>query len=303
MQSETFVLVPSYNHARYIEECLRSIFDQTLPPKKLLVIDDGSSDGSVDVIRRVLADCPFASELIARENRGLCRTLNEGIAKSSGEYFAYLGSDDRWMPGMIAARTRLLDECRNAVLAYGNALLVDAEGDILYSTADQNEVKYPDGNPSSMLFEGTAPISSSVVYRRSALDDVSWDENARLEDYEMYLKLMTRGEFAFDPAVLSVWRLHGYNTSSDDAMMLDELIAAQRRNTEAIGAENIDRVNGRTRFRYARIALQHGNKRSALELALQSRRYASAAELVRFGARLMMPTALADLKRKHRKRS
>ena len=90
-QPEVFVVVPSYNHAPFVEKCLRSIIGQSVRPTKLLVIDDGSNDGSPDVIARVLKDCPFPSELIARENRGLCATLNQSFDESSGEYFAYLG--------------------------------------------------------------------------------------------------------------------------------------------------------------------------------------------------------------------
>ena len=100
--SEINVLVPSYNHAPFVERALRSIFAQTLLPKKLIIIDDGSKDESVEIIRRVLADCPCANELIIRENRGLCATLNEGLAKSSGEFFAYIGSDDFWLPEFLS---------------------------------------------------------------------------------------------------------------------------------------------------------------------------------------------------------
>ncbi|HLM59831.1 MAG TPA: glycosyltransferase family A protein, partial [Pyrinomonadaceae bacterium] len=71
------VLVPSYNHAPFIERTLRSIFKQTLAPKKLIVIDDGSKDESAAIIERVLEDCPFSAEFIRRENRGLSVTLNE----------------------------------------------------------------------------------------------------------------------------------------------------------------------------------------------------------------------------------
>ena len=98
------VVVPSYNHAQFIEATLRSIMKQTLPPAELIVIDDGSSDDSPAVIERVLNDCPFPCELIARDNRGLCATLNEGFERSRGNYFAYLGSDDLWLPDFLKAR-------------------------------------------------------------------------------------------------------------------------------------------------------------------------------------------------------
>src|SRR5688572_31576592 len=108
-----FAFVPSYNHAPFVEECLRSIFAQTLPPRKLLVIDDGSKDDSPAIIERVLKDCPFPSELIVRENRGLCCTLNEALELSEGRYFAYIGSDDFWLPEFLAARQEMLERRPN----------------------------------------------------------------------------------------------------------------------------------------------------------------------------------------------
>ncbi len=77
---------------------------QTRQPAELLVIDDGSSDESPRIIERVLSDCPFSCEFIARENRGLCATLNEGLQRTGGEYFAYLGSDDLWLPDFLQER-------------------------------------------------------------------------------------------------------------------------------------------------------------------------------------------------------
>ncbi len=87
------VLVPSYNHAPFVERTLRSIFAQTRALKKLIVIDDGSKDESPQIIKRVLRDCPFEFEFTARENQGLCRTLNEGFSRGDGDYFAYIGSE------------------------------------------------------------------------------------------------------------------------------------------------------------------------------------------------------------------
>src|SRR5690242_817699 len=135
-QSKVFVAIPSYNHGRFVEECIRSVIAQTQPPLKLLVIDDGSSDGSPDRIGRVLNGCPFDCELIARENRGLCATLNQALSLSSGEYFAYLGSDDFWMPGFLDTRTSMLDQKIDSVLAFGHAYLVDEFGTVLKSTED-----------------------------------------------------------------------------------------------------------------------------------------------------------------------
>src|SRR5216683_1593084 len=207
------VVVPSYNHARFIETTLRSIMKQTLAPAKLLVIDDGSSDGSPAVIERVLNDCPFPCELLVRDNRGLCATLNEGFERSGGNYFAYLGSDDLWLPNFLDARVSLLESRPEAVLAYGHTYFIDEENRIIDSTADW--ARYADGDARAMLLETTAPMSPTVLYRRSALENERWNEESKLEDYDLYLRLSAAGEFAFDRRILAAWRRHGSNVSWD----------------------------------------------------------------------------------------
>jgi hypothetical protein len=143
------------------------------------------------------------------------------------------------------------------------------------------------------------------MYRRTALDNVSWNEDARLEDYEMYLRLMNLGDFAFDPRVLSVWRRHSSNTSSNRMMMLTEVLAAQERNFDALGVERkqFNEIQQQTRFQYARIELQHGNKSGAMKLANQSWRGASStSELVKFALRMFVPMSVIERRRSARQR-
>lgn len=301
-KSDVFVLVPSYNHARYIEKCLRSIIGQTVSPSKLLVIDDGSGDGSPSVIERVLKDCPFDSEFIARSNKGLCATLNEGLEKSTGDYFAYIGSDDMWLPRFIEARTATLSQRTDAVLCYGNAYLIDDDDEITDSSEEHSDdwAFFPDGDPMPMLSFGTSPVSSTVMYRRSALEGMKWNESAKLEDYEMYLRLSQKGEFAFDPRALSAWRRHGANTSGDIAMMLEEIISAQNRALEFgfITADEKDEAARRTRFRFARELLQNGRKKAALRLASGNFGGArSSKEKAAFSLRMLVPMGIVELRR------
>jgi alpha-1,3-rhamnosyltransferase len=305
---DVFVFVPSYNHAPFIERCLKSIIKQTLAPAKLLVIDDGSRDDSPRIIERVLRDCPFPSELVARENKGLCATLNEGFARSSGKYFAYLGSDDVWLPRFLEERVRLLESRPAAVLGYGHAHLIDADDRIFDSSLDYTDgwANYPDGDVRDLLLQGIAPISSTIFYRRSALEKVRWNEDSRLEDYEFYLKLSVEGEFAFDPQVLAAWRQHGYNTSGNKMLMLTEVIAAQKRNAERLGIEpsELNAIQEKVKFRFARDFLQHGYKRDALKVALESWRSApSATVLAQFVLRFFVPMFIVNFRRRWRQQN
>jgi alpha-1,3-rhamnosyltransferase len=264
------VVVPSYNHAQFIEKCLRSIINQTLAPAELIVIDDGSSDGSPEVIAQTLKGCPFPCELIVRPNRGLCSTLNEGLARSRARYFAYLGSDDIWLPTFLEARVGMLERRPDAVLGYGHAYMIDDADQILECTRDW--ANYVDGDVRDMLLRTTAPFSPTVLYRRDALAKHGWNEHAKLEDYYLYLLLSAEGNFAFDPQVLSAWRYHGSNTSADKALMLGELLNAQCKAAPRLGlsAQDLAISQAAIKLIYAGEIAKEGRKREALSLIRQS---------------------------------
>jgi len=295
------VVVPSYNHARFVERTLRSVFAQTHAPAELLVIDDGSADDSPRVVERALRDCPFPCELIARANRGLCATLNEGLSRTGGEFFAYLGSDDLWLADFLGARVALLDARPRAVLAYGHAYLIDERDRVVDCTKDW--ASYADGDARAMLLGTVAPMSPTVVYRRAALARHGWDEAARLEDYDLYLRLSAEGEFAFDPRVLAAWRRHGANASADQRMMLDEQLAAQRRVLPSFGMspDEIERLRTRISFDRAEDFLRVGAKREALRLMSRNLGgLTSARKLARMMLRLLIPYRL--VRRRARRR-
>lgn len=292
---QVFVFVPSYNHAPFVESCLRSIIKQTLQPSQLLVIDDGSTDSSPQIIERALKDCPFPCELIVRANRGLCATLNEGLARSRGDYFAYLGSDDLWLEGFLEARVSLLQSRPRAVLAYGHCYLIDEQNRIVDST--NKWANYADGDAREMLLQTTAPMSPTVLYRRDVLERHGWNEKARLEDYDLYLRLSVEGEFAFDPQVLSAWRLHGRNTSWNQTMMLEEQLEAQKRARETLGLspDELERLQTTIRFNRAEDFLRIGQKAKAFNLISQNLAGAnSAPRIARMLLRLLIPFRLIE---------
>jgi alpha-1,3-rhamnosyltransferase len=299
--SRVSVVVPSYNHASFVESTLRSIFRQTLAPTELLVIDDGSTDDSPRVIERVLRDCPFSSELIVRANRGLCATLNQGLVKTRGPYFAYLGSDDLWLPDFLAARVAALDSRAPAVLAYGHAFIIDQGNRIVDCTLDW--AHYSDGDARAMLLqENIAPMSPTVLHRRAALERHGWNERARLEDYELYLRLSGEGEFAFDPKVLSAWRQHGSNTSRDFVWMIEARLDAQRAVADElrISADELDHCQRRLKFAGAEDLLRLGDKKQSLTFLRQGWRSASLTARARIVLRLLTPYSLISGRKRRR---
>ncbi len=261
---EVFVLVPSHNHASFVERTLRSIFDQSLKPKRLLVIDDGSSDNSAEIIERTLADCPFESDLIVRGNLGLCKTLNEGFKFCKEEYFAYLGSDDLWLPQFLEISVRNLSEHPGACLSFGTSYLIDKDDFVIDKT--ENWFPFYSGYALQYLLEGKIFTSPSVVYRSKFMPDRPWNEQSRLEDYDLYLRLAAEHDFAFSPEPLSGWRQHGSNTSGNLPELFPEFMKAHEKALKRSGIDKAEarRLRKRLMFEYAFNFIRHGFREEAL---------------------------------------
>ena len=304
MTPEISVLIPSYNHAPFIERALRSVFSQTLQPRKLLVIDDGSKDESVKIIRRVLEDCPFENELIARENRGLCATLNEGFSKTEGEFFAYIGSDDVWFSNFLDDQINLLIKRPDAVLAFGHAFLMDEQDRILDRT--DNWTPFADGNALPFLLRREIFSSPSVVYRRKFVEKYGWNEDARLEDYELYLNLSAEGEFARNEKIICGWRQHGWNTSGNQLEMFNEQLAAQNRVIDKLNLsrEELDKIQRELRFNATADFVRQGYKREAAALFWNNLGGAkSISHIGKMLVRLMIPQSIFQWNRRRKRRT
>ncbi len=292
------VVIPSFNHAPFIEKTLRSVFLQTLPPKKLIVIDDGSTDNSVEIIEKILRDAPFEVHLIARENRGLTATLNEGFALcSDAEFFAYLGSDDIWFPEFLEERIKLLQKNSDAALAFGHAFLIDEEDNIIEST--ENWVDFDEKRILDHLLRGEVFSSPSVVYRSRFLKKHKWNEQAILEDYELYLKLAQEGDFVFDRRVLCAWRQHGWNTSRNFPKMMNEWISAQNRVFGNL--PELRKLQKQLRFKCVADFVRFGYRKEAIKLFWENLYGAkSLSQIVGLILRIVTPQTLFQMNRRRK---
>ena len=175
------VVVTCYNHQDYIEQCLRSSFAQTYRNIELLVLDDGSSDYSAEIIEAVLADSPFPTQFESHENMGVVKTRNKALQQIQGTYFIFVDSDD------------FLDS--DYVESFYTTM-VQEEADIVYGDLydpDKKEFYLKSRPYDKLAFLTENYISNCSLIRRSVADGIYYDEalnREKLEDYDFLLNLI-----------------------------------------------------------------------------------------------------------------
>jgi alpha-1,3-rhamnosyltransferase len=208
------IIIASYNHCAFIEKSITSVLTQTYPNIELLVVDDGSTDGSVEHIQRLQQLHGFS--FLAQENKGLSRTLNETIARARGNLIAPFGSDDVMLPARIALQVAYLrDKPKEEIDAQGYPL--GKFRDLPRRRLDFEDV---------FLDRKTGAPAPTLLFRREALEKVGgFDPQIRLEDLLIQLKI-TRAGYSIDVLneVLAHYRVHGSNTYKNHRFMTDNVL-------------------------------------------------------------------------------
>lgn len=176
------VIITCYNHEKYIEQCIQSVFNQSYKNISLLVIDDGSKDHSATIIERILNESPFEeTEFIKQENKGVCLTRNRGIDWSTGEYLLFIDSDNFLDENYIEAMVEHAVK-NNVDIVYCD--LYDFENDKNFITSHDFDLAE---------FMKNNFIDNCSLIRKSIIDDIRYDEKLNrkfLVDYDFMLNLI-----------------------------------------------------------------------------------------------------------------
>lgn len=204
------VVIPSYNHHDYVERAICSVLGQTYSNIELIVIDDGSTDGSVDRIA-LLAD-EFGFCFVKQANRGLTKTLNRALTMAKGEYFCEFSSDDFMSDDYILEQVLFMNEHADVGMVSARLIEVDAKGSLKSQKHDpvsiEHFVSFDD-----ILFRGQNLPAPGMLFRKSALVAVDgYNAEIQLEDMHIQLKLTNAGWLiANNPVAVVYYRLHGKN--------------------------------------------------------------------------------------------
>ena len=203
------VITAAYNHVHFVRQSVESVLNQTYRDFEHIVVDDGSSDGTAEVLKT------FGDRIkyIRQENRGVHAAINAGIRQATGEYIAILDSDDAWLPHKLERQIPVLDESTKAAAVYSRAYIIDADG----KTKDRDNLQGDALNPETafddLLRHDPIPILTAVI-KRSCIDEVggfSETLNA-ISDWDLWIRISTRWPIVFIPEPLALYRIHGHNS-------------------------------------------------------------------------------------------
>ncbi len=185
------IVIPLYNAAEVIAETIRSVLVQTWADREILVIDDGSTDGSAEIVQT------FGDQVryFHFDNAGVAKSRNRGIALSRGQYIALLDHDDLWDPTKLEKQVRVLETRPEVGLVYTGIVHLEKDG--------RPRQKFPTGPPSrfyQLFVKGFGPTPSAAMLRRSVIEKVGgFDErfgSAGLDDHEFWPRVAQQCEIA-----------------------------------------------------------------------------------------------------------
>jgi glycosyltransferase involved in cell wall biosynthesis len=216
--------MPVLNGERFIEAALTSIVAQTYKNLELIIVDDGSTDGTLERIER------FRDKLAIRYLRhdtplGIAVSVNDGIRAATGEYVAFLDHDDAWLPEFLETQTRYLDEHPDVGMVHSDFQTIDAEGTILEdSVATCRRRERPSGHVFPQLFMDSFIVGNSVLIRRECFNQLGiFDETLKWADYHMWLRVARKYKVDYVGKVLTAYRQHStQQTRTDSSQPPDE---------------------------------------------------------------------------------
>jgi glycosyltransferase involved in cell wall biosynthesis len=249
------VVIPVYNGVAYVARALDSVFAQTYPNLELIAVDDGSTDGSAEV----LAEYGARLVVVRQENQGVAAARNAGMRRAAGRFIALLDQDDWWRPEKIARQVELLVSDERIGLVHTGVEHWDE------ATGSYTGPLDPDARPERLtgdcfrrLLLDNQVYNSSVVVRASVLEEVGLcDLQIRgntVQDYDLWLRIARQTRFGFVPEPLLVFRVHAGQGTWDRRLMLSEEARLLER---VIAAEGLARDRD-VRRRMARLYDQFG---------------------------------------------
>lgn len=221
------VIIAAYNAERFIVETLESLTRQTRLPDEVIVVDDGSTDATADVVRRFEDADRIGLKLIVQQNRGIAAARNASVQASHASHICFLDSDDCFYPRFIEAALNVLTRDTDLVVCFSDRDVVDEHGAFMRRDLDapafrslvsaqrsSTGAKLLDSPFVTLLSGSVIPMGNLMLSRKDfeRVDGFDFDQ-AAVEDRLFLLYLSRLGRFGFIDEPLGIWRRHNTNVS------------------------------------------------------------------------------------------
>jgi alpha-1,3-rhamnosyltransferase len=223
------VIMPAFNHELYIGEALQSIGDQTHENIELIVVNDGSTDRTAEIIAAYMKKNGGKNiKYLNKPNEGVCKTLNKGLEMSSGDYIAFLASDDLWLPERLAIQLEFMENNKNIGMVFADTWLLDSTSKTNSKWSDykpQIKKYFKNGIQNKdiytlLLTQPLVPALTVLIRRRILLEVGFFDEDLVYEDHDLWLRIARHYPLGYIHQPLAFYRIHGANRSNDTGFMI-----------------------------------------------------------------------------------
>jgi len=235
MRPEVSITMPVLNGERYIGEAIDRILAQTYPNYQLVVVDDGSSDGTAAIVKSY-ADKLELVYVRHEKPLGIAPSMNDGVRHSTGDLIAFLDHDDAWLPNFLETQVSYLEQHPDTGMVHSDFQTTDTDGNILESSvALCRGRKRPTGNIFRELFLDSFIVGNSVLIRRECFTRLGlFDESLKWGDYHMWLRIARHYKVAYVDQVLTSYRQHFSQSTRS--------VAVSRPDEESVAMKAIDKL-------------------------------------------------------------
>jgi glycosyltransferase involved in cell wall biosynthesis len=205
------VITPSYNQVKFIEQTIRSVLLQEYPNLEYIIIDGGSADGSVEIIRRYE---PWLSYWVSEPDRGQSHAINKGFEKATGQVLCWLNSDDYYLPGALLTAGRTLADGTDNYALVGHCLKVYLDG----RPAVKLEGRYENRRRLLQFWKGYQMHQPTIFWRREVFEKTGWlgEELDQIMDFDYWARISEHFDFVNIDRILACCNYYAGAKTGDD---------------------------------------------------------------------------------------
>ena len=205
------IITPTFNRADFLPETIESVLSQDYDNFEFLIIDDGSTDNSKEVIEGYIDSGKI--RYFYQENSGQSVARNKGIAEAKGEFICFLDSDNRWLPGKLSASIKAFESHPDVDIVYGDVVLIDEAG----KEFSRNNMKRYSGQITKELLQDNCVSMNTTMTRTEKIREVDgFSEHVKVaDDYDLWLRLSATCTYLYVPELMADYRVMTNQISSD----------------------------------------------------------------------------------------